>query len=93
MNSLFRVAIATLVLVGMGAMAPQQPMANAQRDSLQPSCVLTVPAGWGDFKGASKEFGLAFQDKDGTLRFIRDLACEQAGLQRLPPAFLEVRRK
>lgn len=91
MKPLFRVAIATLALGS--AMAPQQPMANALKDSVQPSCVLTVPSGWGEFKGASRDFGLAFQDKDGTLRFIRDLACEASGFERLPPAFLEVRRK
>lgn len=91
MNSLFRVAIAVLV-VG-GAMAPQQPTANAQKESVQPTCILTVPSAWGEFKGASKDFGLAFQDSAGTLRFIRDLACEIPGFQRLSPAFLEVRRK
>jgi len=91
MNSVFRGAIAIFALGG--AMAPQQPMATAQKDALQPTCVLTVPSHWGEFKGASHEFGLAFQDKDGTLRFIRDLACETPGFQRLPPTFLEVRRK
>lgn len=91
MKSLFRGAVAVLVLGG--AMVPQQPMANAQKDSLQPSCVLTVPSDWGEFKGASHDFGLAFQDRGGTLRFIRDLACEVTGLQRLPPTYLEVRRK
>jgi hypothetical protein len=91
MNSVLRVAVAALAL--SGAMVPQQPMANAQKDSLQPACVLTVPSGWGEFKGASHEFGLAFQDSDGTLRFVRDLTCEQSGFQRRPPAFLEVRRK
>ena len=90
MNSLIRVAIAVLAL---GAMAPQQQMATAQKESIQPTCILTVPSGWGEFKGASRDFGLAFQDRDGTLRFIRDLACETTGFQRLPPAFLEVRRK
>ena len=90
MNSLFRVTIAVLAL---GAMTSQHPLANAQKDSLQPACTLTVPAGWGEFKGASRDFGLAFQDRDGTLRFIRDLACEIKGFQRLPPTFLEVRRK
>ncbi|HWZ83984.1 MAG TPA: hypothetical protein VNW47_15235 [Terriglobales bacterium] len=91
MNSLLKVAIAALAL--SGALAPQQPMANAQKDPLQPTCALTVPSGWGEFKGASREFGLAFQDADGTLRFVRDLSCEQSGFQRRPPAFLEVRRK
>jgi hypothetical protein len=91
MNSLFRVAIAVLAL--SGAMVPQQPMANAQKESVQPTCIITVPSGWGEYKGASKDFGLAFQDSAGTLRFVRDLACEIPGFQRLPPAFLEVRRK
>ena len=92
MNSLFRVGIAALVLGG-AMFAPRQQMANAQKDPLQPACVLAVPSGWGEFKGASRDFGLAFQDSAGTLRFIRDLACESSGVQRLPPAFLEVRRK
>ena len=91
MNSLFRGAIAVLVLGG--AMAPQQPMANAQKESAQPTCVITVPSGWGEYKGASKDFGLAFEDNAGTLRFTRDVACEIPGFQHLPPAFLEVRRK
>jgi hypothetical protein len=90
MNSAFRMAIAILSLV---AMATQQPMATEQKDTLQPTCVLTVPSRWGEFKGASRDFGLAFQDSDGTLRFIRDLACEVQGFHRLPPTYLEVRRK
>lgn len=90
MNSLLRVIVA---IVALGAMAPQPPMAVAQKGPLQPSCVLTVPADWGEYKGASRDFGLAFQAKDGTLRFIRDLACEAPDVSRWPPAYLEVRRK
>ncbi len=90
MNSILRVIVAVLAL---GAMAPQVPMATAQKDPLQPACVLTVPVGWGEYKGASRDFGLAFQDKNGTLRFIRDLACEAPNLTRWTPAYLEVRRK
>ena len=67
MNSLFRIAIAALALGGV--MAPQQPMSNTQKDSLQPTCALTVPSSWGEYKGASRDFGLAFQDSGGTLRF------------------------
>jgi hypothetical protein len=90
MKSLFRVTIAVLAL---GALPSQRPMATAQKESIQPTCVLTVPSVWGEFKGASHDFGLAFQDSDGTLRFVRDLGCEMPGFQKLPPAFLEVRRK
>jgi hypothetical protein len=91
MNSLFRVAIAILALCG--AMVPQQPMASAQKESVQATCIMTVPSSWGEFKGASNDFGLAFQDSAGTLRFIHDWACEIPGFQRFPPAFLEVHRK
>lgn len=91
MKSLFRVAIAVLALGA--AMAPQQPMADAQKESVQPTCIITVPLSWGEFKGASNDLGLAFQDSAGTLRFIRDSGCEMPGFQRFPPVFLEVRRK
>jgi hypothetical protein len=47
----------------------------------------------GRIQGASRDFGLAFQDNNGTLRFIRDLSCEATGFQPRPPAYLEVRRK
>jgi hypothetical protein len=91
LKSLFGVAIAVLALGA--AMAPQQPMANSQKESVQPTCIVTVPSNWGEFKGASNDFGLAFQDSAGTLRFIRNSGCEIAGFQRFPAAFLEVRRK
>ena len=90
MKTFFRVTIAVLVL---GALTWQRPTATAQKESIQPTCVLTVPSGWGEFEGASHDFGLAFQDSEGTLRFVRDLGCEISGFQKLPPAFLEVRRK
>lgn len=90
MKSLFQVTIAALVL---GALISQRPMATAQKEVIQPSCVVTVPSAWGEFKGASGDFGLAFQDSDGTLRFVRDLGCEMPGFQKPAPTFLEVRRK
>jgi hypothetical protein len=91
MKSLFRITIAVLALA---AITTHQPVATAQKDSVPPpTCVLTIPSGWGEYKGASRDFGLAFEDHNGTLRFIRDLGCEQSGLQRLAPAYLEVRRK
>lgn len=91
MESLIRGAIVVVVLGA--ALASHQPVANAQKESIQPTCVLTVPSAWGEYKGSSHDFGLAFQDQHGTLRFVRDLACEIPGLQRLPPPYLEVRRK
>jgi len=90
MNSVLRMTVAILAL---GAMAPHAPTVAAQKDPLQPACVLSVPASWGEYKGASRDFGLAFQDNSGTLRFTRDLACEAPNVQRWAPAYLEVRRR
>ena len=38
------------------------------------NCTVTVPKSWGEFKGASA-YGLAFQDPNGTLRFLLHPAC------------------
>ena len=38
------------------------------------NCIVTVPSGWGEFKGGS-EFGLAFEDQTGTLRFMLHPLC------------------
>jgi hypothetical protein len=46
-----------------------------------------VPATWGEFKGGNQQSGLAFQDRDGTLRFVTNLPCDVT----LQPA-LEIRR-
>ena len=71
-----------LVLAGLicGAMIrpavdAHLPVAHAQ-DQMQgyPSCVNVVPKEWGTFMGASA-FGLAFQDSQGTLRFLQHPNC------------------
>jgi hypothetical protein len=89
MNSLLRGVIAITALV---VLVPQLPIATAQSDSGPSTCVATVPAGWGEFKGAS-EFGLAFQDSSGTLRFVRNTICQVSGTQVVPVVSLEVHRK
>lgn len=66
--------------------------ALAQRDSQQ-TCTITVPAEWGEYKGASRDFGLAFQDSAGTLRFVRNVGCQIPGTAPVPLVSLEVRRK
>lgn len=38
------------------------------------NCSLTVPRSWGEYKGASA-YGLAFQDSNGTLRFLLHPDC------------------
>jgi hypothetical protein len=37
-------------------------------------CTNVVPKSWGEFKGGSA-YGLAFQDENGTLRFLEHPAC------------------
>lgn|GEM_PF-1303633 len=38
------------------------------------NCIVAVPTAWGEFKGGS-EFGLAFEDRAGTLRFLLHPPC------------------
>jgi len=51
------------------------------------TCVSYVPAAWGEFKGGNQQSGLAFQDRDGTLRFVTNLPCDAT-----PQPALEIRR-
>jgi hypothetical protein len=52
-------------------------------------CVSSVPKEWGQFKGGSEQTGLAFEDSQGTLRFVTSFPCNGV----TPPIALEVRRK
>ena len=57
----------------------QIPVAHAQeQSSIIGSCSLTIPKEWGEYKGAS-DWGLAFQDEQGNLRFLRHTRCDIAG--------------
>jgi hypothetical protein len=38
------------------------------------ACIAAAPKAWGEFRGASSE-GLAFEDQDGTLRFVQHPTC------------------
>lgn len=38
------------------------------------NCIVSVPKAWGEFRGSS-EFGLAFEDQNGTLRFLLHPPC------------------
>jgi hypothetical protein len=53
----------------------------------QANCRSYVPPEWGDYKGSSDNYGVAFQDSSGTLRFITNVACEAT-----PQVALEIRR-
>ena len=58
-------------------------------------CTAVVPKSWGDFKGAS-EYGLAFQDENGVVRFMLHPACTAVNSPADPPPAaidLEVKRR
>ena len=40
------------------------------------ACITRIPKAWGTFKGAS-EYGLAFEDENGTLRFLKSPSCSE----------------
>ncbi len=58
-------------------------------------CTTSVPKSWGDFRGAS-EYGIAFEDQNGAIRFLRSPSCGN-GLSStgnpLPPVDLKIERK
>jgi len=43
---------------------------------------------WGEYVGGSEQSGIAFRDKQGTLRFITDFPCNGT----IPLVALEIRR-
>jgi hypothetical protein len=50
------------------------PVHADDRLSTGTSCIAEVPKSWGDFKGAS-DYGLAFEDQNGTIRFLLRPPC------------------
>jgi hypothetical protein len=52
-----------------------------------PGCVASVPKSWGQFRGGSAQSGLAFEDQQGTLRFLTNIPCDGT-----PLVALEIRR-
>lgn len=59
------------------------------------NCVTVVPKSWGEFKGGS-EYGLAFQDDEGVVRFVLHPSCGSVNSPAAPPIApidLEVQRR
>ncbi len=59
------------------------------------NCVTVVPKSWGEFKGGS-DYGLAFQDDNGVLRFVLHPTCGSVNSPAEPPPApidLEVQRR
>jgi hypothetical protein len=83
-----RLLIAAVVLLtAANWFYARKTKAAAPQQMFQAQCRSFVPLEWGDFKGSSSGFGLAFQDSTGTLRFVTNATCEG-----VPPVALEVRR-
>ncbi|MDR3792481.1 MAG: hypothetical protein P4L03_03780 [Terracidiphilus sp.] len=68
------------------------PVVHAQTSVYNPAvCEMSVPRSWGEFRGAS-EYGLAFQDNNGTLRFVQHPGCTSLP-QSSVRAELEIKRQ
>jgi hypothetical protein len=59
------------------------------------NCITVVPRSWGDFKGGS-DYGLAFQDDKGVVRFVLHPNCGSVNSPAEPPPMpidLEIQRR
>jgi hypothetical protein len=75
--------------------APQSTVHAQDRFTGIVNCVTVVPKSWGEFKGGSA-YGLAFQDKDGNVRFVLRPTCGSVNSPAEPPVApidLEVERR
>jgi hypothetical protein len=69
------VAMACVALGYAGGRLQSGAMVHAQdKYTIAGGCIAGVPKSWGAFKGAS-EYGLAFEDDDGTVRFLLHPSC------------------
>jgi hypothetical protein len=65
------------------------PSAREQTASASARCQVNVPSEWGDFVGGSN-YGLAFRDNQGTIRFVTQMPC---GLEGPVNVALQIKRK
>ena len=80
----------------LGRMRTSDTTVHAQeRFSGVTNCVTVVPKSWGDFKGGS-DYGLAFEDNQGVVRFLLHPSCGSVNSPAEPPPAaidLEVQRR
>jgi hypothetical protein len=81
-----RVFVLIAIVLGVSLYA-RRAKAAPQDGFPQAACVSYVPQSWGDYQAGSQQSGLAFQDKNGTLRFLTTLPCGA-----VPLVALEIRR-
>jgi hypothetical protein len=82
-----RLLIAAFVLLTAANWFYARKTKAAPQQMFQAQCRSFVPLEWGEYKGSSSGFGLAFQDSSGTLRFVTNVTCEG-----VPTVALEIRR-
>jgi hypothetical protein len=69
------IAMACVALgYAFGRMQPAAAVHAQDKYAIPGGCIADVPRSWGTFKGAS-DYGLAFEDNDGTVRFLQHLPC------------------
>jgi hypothetical protein len=69
------IAMASVAVGYAGGRLQSAATVHAQdKFAIAGGCVAGVPKTWGNFKGAS-DYGLAFEDDEGTVRFVLHPAC------------------
>jgi hypothetical protein len=83
-----RLLVAAVLLLNLGNWVyARKTKAAAQITYGQPACKSFVPPSWGEYRGSSEHYGVVFEDKSGTIRFITNVPCETT-----PQVALEIRR-
>jgi hypothetical protein len=86
-NFLRKIVVLALLAGGCGWRYAKRTAAAPQLGLGQAACVTYIPREWGEYKGGSRQSGLALQDSAGTLRFVTNIPCGSA-----PQVVLEIRR-
>lgn len=80
-------------LISASAIGGYQLKAHAQQ-RFPASCMVLVPAEWGEYKGMSTGTGMVFEDSNGTLRIIGQMPCPVSkDALGTPRVDVEIRRK
>jgi hypothetical protein len=69
--------------------SPKHHVSAAAQSIYSASCTAYVPKDWGEYRGATS-YGVAFEDNNGTLRFVKNPPCD---LTATPRPDLEIHRK
>jgi hypothetical protein len=81
------IVLVTAALVALISFKVRAASAKPEPQLWTPGCVANIPKSWGTFRGASAQSGLAFEDANGTIRFLTNIPCSG-----VPTVSLEVRR-